>query len=360
MGNYLVSSSPHVLSPRTTRNIMLDVVIALVPCVIAAVLIFGLFPLVNVLLCVASAVLAEFLFNLMRKTTQTVGDLSAVVTGIILGLNLPPTAPFYVPIVGGFFAIMVVKMLFGGIGKNFANPAITARVFLMLCWGGIMTSFVLPIDLTKGASELVAYLAQEFGLATPAAITSATPLSFMRNAFEAGANPAFNLSALDMFLGKIGGSAGEVSTIAVLIGAIYLGVRKVIDVKIPIIYIGTSALFTAIFYANTGFVGEYVWTHLLSGGLAFGAVFMATDYATTPNTNFGKIIFAFGCGFLTVILRRFSSMVEGVSFAILLMNIVAPLIDRIVPKPFGHKRVSIKEIMASKKEKKTAEGGLNE
>ncbi|HKL94617.1 MAG TPA: RnfABCDGE type electron transport complex subunit D [Clostridia bacterium] len=369
MGNYLVSSSPHIFSPRTTRNIMLDVIIALIPCVIASVLIFGFYPLVTVLICVASAVLAEFLFNSIRKKPQTVNDLSAVVTGIILGLNLPPTVPFYVPIVGSFFAIMVVKMLFGGIGKNFANPAITARIFLMLCWSSIMTKYVVPINLSQGLSELFTYLAQELNIttattsATVNAITSATPLGGIKSAIEAGTNPAYGLSALDMFLGKIGGSAGEVSTLAVLIGGIYLAIRKVIDVKIPIIYIGTTALFTAIFYANTGYVGEYVWTYLLGGGLVFGAVFMATDYSTTPNTNLGKIIFALGCGFLTVILRKFSSMVEGVSFAILLMNIVSPLIERIVPKPFGHHNLSLKEIIEAKKSVKTqkaGKGGSNE
>ena len=359
MENYLVSSSPHITSPRTTRNIMLDVIIALVPCVIASVLIYGLYPLVSILLCVGSAVFAEWLFNLIRKKPQTVGDLSAVVTGVILGLNLPAVVPLFVPVIGAFFAIIIVKMLFGGIGKNFANPAITARIFLVLAWGGVMTSYVLPINLANGAGELVKYLSEAFNINLPAAITSATPLASVKAAIESGANPANGLSALNMFLGNIGGSAGEVSTLAVLIGGVYLAVRKVIDVKIPIIYIGTTAIFTAIFFANSGYVGEYVWTYMLGGGLVFGAVFMATDYATTPNTNLGRIIFACGCGFLTVIIRKFSTMPEGVSFAILLMNIVSPLIEKIIPKPYGHPKRSMMDYFAEKKAQKVAKGGSN-
>lgn len=354
MSNYLVSSSPHITSDKTTKNIMLDVVIALLPCVLAAILIYGLYSLVIVLICVGFATLSEFVFNLIRKKPQTVGDLSAVVTGIILGLNLPPTVPIYVPAVGAIFAVMIVKMLFGGIGKNFANPAITARIFLVLSWGGLMTKFALPINLAGGMSEFLKYFNQAFSVNLPDALTSATPLKIVKGAFENGINPANGVNALDMFLGTIGGSAGEVSTLAVLIGAVYLSIRKVIDVKIPIFYIGTTALFTAIFYSNTGYVGEYVWTYLLGGGLAFGAVFMATDYATTPNTNIGRIIFAIGCGLLTVIIRRFSSMPEGVSFAILLMNIVSPLLDKIVPPVFGHPKRNFKDIF-----KKKVKGGAN-
>jgi len=355
MAKFLVSSSPHIVSNRTVRGIMGDVLIALSPCVLASVLLYGLYPLIIVAVCAASAVLAEFLFNLARKKPQTVNDLSAVVTGVILGLNLPPVVPLYVPVVGAFFAIMIVKMLFGGIGRNFANPAITARIFLMLAWGTVMTRFVVPIDLSAGGGELVKYMPFAFNVNLPQALTSATPLAHVKSALDAGFNPAAGISALDMFLGKIGGSAGEVSSLAVLIGGIYLSVRMVIDFRVPLVYIATVAVFTAIFYAGTGFVGEYVWTYLLGGGLFFGAFFMATDYATTPNTAGGRIAFALGCGLLTVLIRRFSSLPEGVSFAILLMNIASPLIDRVIPKEFGHKKTNLKELFAKKAKK--AQGG---
>ena len=274
MKNLRVSSSPHLTSPANTQRIMLDVLIALSPAVIAMVLLYGFYPLFLTVLSVATAVFCEWVFNVITKRTQSVRDLSAVVTGVILALNLPPVVPFYVPIVGAAFAIIIVKMLFGGIGRNFANPAITARIFLMLAWTGVMTKFVLPVDLS---------------------------------------DPAEGLNALDMFLGRIGGSAGEVSTLAVLIGGIYLAVRRVIDVKIPVLYIGSTALFTAIFFADSGYVGEYVWTYLLGGGLMFGAFFMATDYATSPKTPVAVVIYGLGLGFLTVIIRKFGTMNEGVS-----------------------------------------------
>lgn len=348
MTKFIVSSSPHIMSSSTTRRIMLDVIIALMPAVVASIFIYGFYPLFLMILCVGSAVFAEWLFNVITKRRQTVGDLSAIVTGIILSLNLPAVVPFYVPIVGAFFAIIIVKMIFGGIGKNFANPAITARIFLMLAWTGVMTSFVKPIDLSDGAN-LFAYFENIVGINLPDAITSATPLAAIKNAIASNTDPSAGLSALDMFLGTIGGSAGEVSALAILIGGAYLAVRKVIDLKIPLLYIGSTVIFTAIFFADTGFVGEYIWTYLLSGGLLFGAVFMATDYATSPKSPTGVVIYGAGLGFLTVVIRKYSSMNEGVSFAILLMNIVTPLLDRIMPKAFGTpKRDFAKEIAAKK------------
>ena len=277
-------------------------------------------------------------------------DLSAVVTGIILALNLPPVVPFYVPIVGAAFAIVIVKMLFGGIGRNFANPAITARIFLMLAWTGVMTQFVSPIDLSDGAN-LFAYFNQGVSISLPDAITTATPLQNVKDAISSGANPAEGLSALDMFLGRIGGSAGEVSALAVLIGGVYLAVRRVIDVKIPVLYIGSTALFTAIFFADSGYAGEYVWTYLLGGGLMFGAFFMATDYATSPKTPVAVVIYGVGLGLLTVIIRKFGTMNEGVSFAILLMNIVTPLLEKIKRKPFGTPVKSLRDIAVGVKAK---------
>lgn len=336
MSRYLVSSSPHIASSRTTRNIMLDVIIALTPAVIAMVAIFGFYPLLNTLVCVGFCVLFEFLFNLIRKKEQTVGDLSAVVTGIILGLNLPAVVPIYVPAVGALFAIVIAKMLFGGIGRNFANPAISARIFLLLAWTGVMTSFVAPLDWSNLAENNMFFtVSNVFNIKMPDLVTSATPLAHVKEALELGTNPATGINALDMFLGTIGGSAGEVSALAILIGGIYLLVRRVIDWKIPLVYILSTVIFTAIFYSDTGYVGEYVWTYLLGGGLLFGAFFMATDYATSPKSPVAVIIYGIGLGLLTVIIRKFSSMSEGVSYAILLMNIVTPLLDKIKVKPFG-------------------------
>ena len=350
MKNLRVSSSPHIVSSANTQRIMLDVIIALCPAVIAMVLLYGFYPLFLTVLSVATAVFCEWAFNLVTRRPQSVRDLSAVVTGIILALNLPPVVPFYVPIVGAAFAIVIVKMLFGGIGRNFANPAITARIFLMLAWTGVMTQFVSPIDLSDGAN-LFAYFNQGVSISLPDAITTATPLQNVKDAISSGANPAEGLSALDMFLGRIGGSAGEVSALAVLIGGVYLAVRRVIDVKIPVLYIGSTALFTAIFFADSGYVGEYVWTYLLGGGLMFGAFFMATDYATSPKTPVAVVIYGVGLGLLTVIIRKFGTMNEGVSFAILLMNIVTPLLEKIKRKPFGTPVKSLRDIAAGVKAK---------
>ena len=350
MKNLRVSSSPHIVSPANTQRIMLDVIIALCPAVIAMVLLYGFYPLFLTVLSVATAVFCEWAFNLVTRRPQSVRDLSAVVTGIILALNLPPVVPFYVPIVGAAFALVIVKMLFGGIGRNFANPAITARIFLMLAWTGVMTQFVSPIDLSDGAN-LFAYFNQGVSISLPDAITTATPLQNVKDAISSGANPAEGLSALDMFLGRIGGSAGEVSALAVLIGGVYLAVRRVIDVKIPVLYIGSTAVFTAIFFADSGYAGEYVWTYLLGGGLMFGAFFMATDYATSPKTPVAVVIYGVGLGLLTVIIRKFGTMNEGVSFAILLMNIVTPLLEKIKRKPFGTPVKSLRDIAVGVKAK---------
>lgn len=326
MRKLVVSSSPHISSPKTTRRIMLDVIIALCCPLVASVVLYGFYPLFVAALSVGAAVLTEYLFCLARKKPVTVNDLSAVVTGLILALCLPPVVPFWVPITGAVFAIAVVKMLFGGLGKNFANPAATGRIFLMLAWTGVMNSYVAPINLANGFSAMFEYF--KYGVSIDiTAVTSATPLASI-----AAGNPG-SLSLLDLFLGNIAGSAGEVSAVAILIGAIYLLVRRVIDWKIPVIFLATVAVFTLAFYQDV----SYLLPALLSGGVLFGAVFMATDYATTPNTALGVCIFAFGCGFLTVVIRRFGTLPEGVSLAILLMNIVTPLLDKYIkPKPFGY------------------------
>lgn len=325
MKNLTVSTSPHVSSPKTTRSLMLDVIIALAAPLLASILIYGFYPLFLTALSVGSAVLTEYIICKIRNIENTVTDLSAVVTGMILGLCLPPVVPFYVPIVGAVFAVAIVKMLFGGIGRNFANPAATARIFLMLSWTGIMTAYAAPIDLGAGAEALFGYF--RYGVSLDiSAITTATPLASYAAAPK-------NLNLLNMFLGNIGGSAGEVSAVAVLIGGAYLGIRRVIDIKIPLIYIGTAMLFTLIFYGNI----SYVLPGVLSGGLLFGAVFMATDYSTSPNTVLGTVIYAAGMGLITILIRRFGTLPEGVSLAILLMNIVTPLLDKYInPKPFGY------------------------
>lgn len=361
MAQYIVSSSPHITTQVTTKRMMLDVIIALIPATLASILIYGFYPLFVMILSVGSAVFSEWLFNVITKRQQSVSDLSAIVTGMILSLNLPAVVPFYVPIVGSAFAIIIVKMLFGGIGKNFANPAITARIFLLLCWTQVMTSFVNPIDLSNGAN-LFAYFENIVNINLPDAITSATPLAYVKEAISAHANPALGLSALDMFLGKIGGSAGEVSTLAVLIGGVYLLIRRVIDWRIPALYIGSTVVFTAIFFANTGYVGEYIWTYLLGGGLMFGAFFMATDYATSPKSCLAVVIYGILLGFLTVIFRKFGTMNEGVSFSILIANALTPLLDKIMPKVFGAPKKNLaKNISAKHKGKKTAlEGGKND
>lgn len=340
---YIVSTSPHITANKSTKRIMLDVIIALMPAVIASFFLYGLYPIVMIAFSVGGAVFGEYFYNLIRKRKQTVSDLSAVVTGIILGLNLPPTVPFYVPVVGGIFATLIVKMLFGGIGKNFANPAITARIFLMLAWTSVMTKYVAPIDLSQGGLELFKYFNNE--TVDIVAKSTATPLFYLKDGLTG------NVNALDLFLGRIGGTAGEVSSLAILIGGIYLAARKVIDVKIPLLYVLSYFVFACIFFQNAAVAG----LGILSGGLLFGAVFMATDYATSPNTTWGVVIYAVGCGLLTAIFRKYSSMAEGVSFAILIMNIVTPLLDKYIrPRPFGY----VKPVKP-KKEKKNKKAEVN-
>lgn len=324
---YVVSTSPHVTSSKSTRKIMGDVLIALIPAVIASVLLFGFYPLVVCLLTVGSAVSGEFLYNKMRKRESTLNDLSAVVTGLILGLNLPPVLPLYIPVIAGVFATMIVKMLFGGLGKNFANPAITARIFAMLAWTIPMMKYVAPINLANGFTEMFKYFAAGFNAETLEAVSTATPLASLKTGATA------NLSFADLFLGNVGGCAGEVSAVALLIGGVYLVCRKVIDWKIPVLFVGTYFLMTLAFYQNI----EVAWLGLFSGGLMLGSIFMATDYATSPNTVVGVCVYAVGCGLLTAVFRKFGTMPEGVSFAILLMNIVTPLLDKYIkPKAFGY------------------------
>lgn len=329
MNKLLVSPSPHIGSPMTTKRIMQHVVIALIPASIAGIFVFGLTSLFIILLTIGSCILAEYLFNLIMKKPQTINDFSAVVTGLLLALNFPPTIPIYIPIIGGFFAMIVVKLLFGGLGKNFANPAITARIFCVLAWTGAMTTFVKPIDYSQGFfSAMFSYFPQMFGSID--AVTSATPLQIVKDSITTGSG---NVHILNMFIGYTGGCIGEVSAIALILGGVYLIWKKIINWKIPVIFIATIALFSLIFYKQ-GYM--YVLPSIFGGGLMIGAFFMATDYSSSPNTSLGVVIYAFGCGLITMIIRRFGGYPEGVSFAILLMNLVTPLLDKyITPRVFG-------------------------
>lgn len=297
----LVSSSPHLRSERTVSKEMLDVIIALIPTGIAGVYFFGLKALILILCSVISCVLAEFISNKVMKRKSTINDLSAIVTGLLLAYNLPVTMPIWQTVIGAAFAIVICKQFFGGIGQNVINPALGARAFLLASWSSSMSYFVAP----GGVS----------------AVSAATVLSD-------GQKP----SLLNMFIGNMGGCIGEVSTLAILIGAIYLIIRKVISIRIPLVYILTTAVLLVIFNKSIDGILE----QLLSGGLMLGAFFMATDYTTSPVTKNGQIIFALGCGIITAVVRVFGGYPEGVSYSILLMNLLVPLIDsRTMPKVFG-------------------------
>ena len=307
MKKLIVSSSPHIHTKTTTQSIMGDVIIALLPTSIAAVVLFGIKALINIAACVIAAVLSEFVFNLLAKKKQTVSDLSAVVTGLLLALNLSTKATVWQCVIGSVFAIVVVKCLFGGIGCNFANPAITARVFLLMSFanlgGGVATNY---------QTDLVA---------------SATPLE----AIKTGATE--NLpSILDMFLGNRSGAIGETCAIAILLGGVYLIARKVIRWHTPVIFIATVFVLSFIIKQDL----TLALYEVLGGGLLLAAFFMATDYSTTPINKYGKMVFAFGCGLITVLIRFWGAYPEGVSFAILLMNILSPYIEKLcTSKPFG-------------------------
>lgn len=302
-----VSVSPHIRSSITTKKIMLDVVIALLPAALAGVIIFGLSALWVLLTCVATCVLSEYIFNLIIKKDQTIGDFSAVVTGILLGLNIPANTPLWQAAVGSVFAIIVVKCIFGGIGCNVVNPAITARVFMLIAFS----------NLNKAAFPVFAD-----------AVTSATPLPQIAD--------GNSQSVLNLFLGNIGGAIGETCKLALLIGGIYLICRRVITWHIPVCFIGTVFVLSLLL---NGFDFYTAVCLTLSGGLFIGAFFMATDYVTSPSTKSGKIIFGIGCGLITVLIRSCRTYPEGVSFAILIMNILNPYIESLTRrKLFGGKR----------------------
>lgn len=302
---YNVSVSPHVRDKSSTSKIMLDVCIALVPTLAFGVIHFGLNALIVIISSVLSCVISEAVFELIVKKPLTIGDLSAVVTGLILALNMPPDVAWWVPAVGGVFAIVVIKMLFGGIGQNIMNPALGARCFLLISFASRMTDF--SVDGVSGATPLAQLKAGE------------------------------SIDLLDAFIGFQNGCIGEVSALAILIGFMYLLIRKVISIRIPGIYILSAMAFIFLFNLPSGVPSaNYMLGQLLTGGLLAGAVFMATDYTTSPITKGGQIIYALLLGFLTAVFRVLGSSAEGVSYAIIISNLVVPLIEKIsVPKAFG-------------------------
>lgn len=317
----IVSSSPHLRSRDTVSGIMLDVIIALVPALVASVILFGLQALVLTAVCVVSCVASEYIARRVMKRENAVADLSAVVTGILLAFNLPVSLPLWMAVIGCVFAIVVVKQFFGGIGQNFVNPALAGRIMLMMSFPSQMSTWTQPL-----ASK------------TAEAVTTATPMATLSQVVNTGVNAdslhAANLPTLfEMFIGQRAGSMGEVCAAALLLGFVYLLVRRVITPVIPVVYIGTVAF---LMFAAGGFNGEFVAYQVLGGGLLLGAVFMATDYTTSPLTIKGQIIYAVGCGLITTVIRLFGSLPEGVSFSIIIMNILVPHIERLTtPKPFG-------------------------
>ncbi len=320
-----VSASPHVRSPHTATGIMLDVIIALIPALIAAVVIFGTQVLLVTLVCVGSAVLSEYLSRKVMKRHQTIGDLSAVVTGLLLAFNLPVSIPLWIAALGSIIAIVVVKQMFGGIGQNFVNPALAARIILLVSFPSKMTGWTLD------------------------GVTTATPLASLKSGEVISTELP---SMVDMLLGKHGGCLGEVCSVALILGGIYLIVRKVISPAIPLSYIGTVAVFMLL--AGKGSL-EFTAYQLLSGGLLIGAIFMATDYTTSPVSFKGKIIFGIGCGLITAAIRIFGGYPEGVSFSIIIMNILVPHIERLTTaKPFGTPKKDKKAEKAAKKAEKEA------
>ena len=309
MDAFHVSSSPHVRAKDSTSKIMLIVILALLPATIFGIINFGPYALLLVVLSIASCVCSEWIFNKITKRKQTIGDLSAVVTGLLLGMNLPPTLPWWEAVLGGVFAIIIVKCLFGGLGQNFMNPALGARCFLITAFAADMTKF--------SASNL--------SLDT---FTGATPLAVMRTG-----DGTVNL--MDMLIGRTAGTIGETSALLILIGAIIMILFGVIDLSIPGSYLITFVIFMLIFGGH-GLDFNYIVAQLCGGGLMLGAFFMATDYVTSPITPLGKVLFGICCGLLTGIFRCFGANAEGVSFAIILSNLLVPLIEKItIPRAFG-------------------------
>jgi len=309
-----VTSAPHIRSKDSVSRIMLDVVLALLPAGIFSVYLYGTRALLTIILGVASAVLTEALIQKLTKKPVTIYDLSAVVTGLLLAYNLPPSAPWWLPVIGSAIAIALVKHVFGGLGNNFMNPALAARAILLAAWPVQMTSWIIPN--TESISS-----------ATADAVSSATPLAILKGA--EGVLPSLK----DAIIGNIGGTIGEVSAVALLLGAAYLLYRKVITWHIPAAYITTTFVLVTLLGGRGLETGIY---HIFAGGLILGAFYMATDYSSSPITVKGKLIMGIGCGILTAVIRLYGGYPEGVSYSILLMNVAAPLIDKYtMPRVFG-------------------------
>ncbi|MBO4921064.1 MAG: RnfABCDGE type electron transport complex subunit D [Lachnospiraceae bacterium] len=324
---YNVSASPHVRSGVTTRSIMRDVAIALIPASAFGVYQFGFKAFLVLLTSVASACVCEFLWKRFVVKKSTPYECSALVTGLLLGMNLPASVPLWIPVVGSAFAILVVKEMFGGLGQNFMNPALGARCFLLICFAGRMTAF----GVEKASSHFMN------GAAAVDGISSATPLAVIKN-LEAGQSITGSVSLFDMFFGFTGGVIGETSTIAILIGAAYLLAKKIISLRIPVAYIATFSVFVVIFggygLSCDGFY--YLLCELCGGGLMLGAWFMATDYVTSPITKGGQIVFGIVLGLLTGIIRICGNSAEGVSYAIIFSNLLVPFIEKFtMPRAFG-------------------------
>lgn len=306
----VISSSPHLHCGQNTRGIMLDVIIALVPALVASVWLFGFRALAVEMVCVGACLASEILSRAVMKRPQTVGDLSAVVTGLLLAFNLPATIPLWQAALGGVVAIVVAKQMFGGIGQNFVNPALAGRIVLMGSFPTEMNNWVEPLQ-WRGAD----------------AVSSATPLALLANGGDISA-----YTKTELLFGMRPGCLGETCALALLLGFVYLVIRRVISPIVPVTFVGTV-------FVVTWLCGQNPVYHILSGGLLLGAIFMATDYTTSPVNKTGKVVFAVGCGLLTVLIRLCGSLPEGVSFAIVIMNILVPLIERFTrPLPFGEKR----------------------
>lgn len=319
-----VSASPHTRSQITTKKIMQCVVLALAPASLFGIYNFGINALLVIVATIAACVLTEYIFcKLMKK--EYLGDLSDVVTGLLLALNLPSNLPLWIAILGGIFAILVVKMVFGGLGQNFMNPALAARAFLLISFPVRMTDYTVE---KLSSSSLLDYF--KHGIVAVDGVSGATPLA----ALKAGQS----VDLMKMLVGNIGGTIGETSAIALLIGAAYLVIRKIINLRIPLSYILSFAVFVILFSPN-GFDMKYLFAQLLGGGLLLGAFFMATDYVTSPTTPKGQIVFGIFLGCLTGIFRIYGGSAEGVSFAIIFANCLVPLIEKAtLPKFFGKER----------------------
>ena len=322
MNKLIVSPSPHDENYTKTSNIMLNVIIALLPAFIVGCAYFGLRALVLTAVCIGSCIFFEYFSRRIMKRSNTIGDLSAVVTGLILAMNLPVTLPYWIAVIGSFVAIVIVKQLFGGLGQNFANPAITARIVLMVSFPSFMTHWILPNTYDYSAD----------------AVSSATPLVLRTMSAEKLADIGQSVpSYLDLFVGKTGGCLGETCALALLIGGLYLAARRIISLAAPISFIGSLFILAWI-------AGDDPVYQILAGGVFLGAFFMATDYATTPITTKGKIVFGLGCGIITFVIRHFGSYPEGVSFSILLMNVLTPYIEQLTrSKVFGAKEAQRNE-----------------